>query len=158
MIICLRNSGEPGCEPDGADVRPPGVGGAHVPGARLGSARAAHEAWAECFAPRRHRPAWNCKQALNKTKNPRGFDRYVSFRKDTVIWFQDNNENRKRERLCDELFTWKSVAPSGKVGDVIMSSRGLEVPRKSRRGRVLWQYQRVGETKLETILKLPSFS
>ena len=57
MIISLRDGGEPGREPDGVDVRAPGVGGAHVPGARLGPARAAHEARAKSFAPRWHRPS-----------------------------------------------------------------------------------------------------
>ena len=41
-------------------------------------------------------------------------------------------EIKKKEKLCDELLTWKSVAPSGEVSDVVLSSRGLEVPRKSR--------------------------
>ena len=41
-------------------------------------------------------------------------------------------EIKEKEKLCDELLTWKSVVPSGEVSDVVMSSRGLEVPRKSR--------------------------
>ena len=41
-------------------------------------------------------------------------------------------EIKEKEKLCDELLTWKSVAPFGEVSDVVMSSRGLEVPRKSR--------------------------
>ena len=41
-------------------------------------------------------------------------------------------EIKEKAKLCDELLTWKSVAPFGEVSDVVMSSRGLEVPRKSR--------------------------
>ena len=38
VIVCLRDGGKPGRDPDGGEVRAPGVWGAHIPGARLGPA------------------------------------------------------------------------------------------------------------------------
>ena len=38
VIVGLRDGGEPGRDPDGGEVRAPGIRGANIPGARLGPA------------------------------------------------------------------------------------------------------------------------